>query len=220
MRRAAIAFAGILAGSIMAGCANVPGWVVRGSEAGCRREGNAIYAVGSAGQEADHKLQAAVASMNARAALVRIERGYVQDLLKRFVEDHEQCFDQEYAASVKLYEQAGDKVIDATRLSMKEVATWLDDSGRHMEKGQLYALIILRLDDSFFDAVQQEYEGLIRGYKDKLLKGESDAVLTQLDEELKRLRQDPFAEPPAPRQGGQAPASPAGAAQETEVPPT
>ena len=203
MRRAAIAFAGMLAVSIMAGCANVPGWVVRGSEACSGGEGNAIYAVGAAAQEADPEFQGAVARMNARAALVRIERGYVQDLLRQFVENHEQYFDQEYAASIKLYEQAGDKVIDATRLSMREVATWLDDDGRHMEKGQLYALIILPLDDSFFDAVQQEYEGLIRGHKDKLLKAELDAVLKELDAELKKVRGDPLGATATPETEGE-----------------
>jgi len=207
MRRAAVAFAGILAVSIMAGCAGVPGWVVEGS--GLRSgEDNAIYGVGAAAPEADPEFQVSVAKMNARGALVRIERGYVQDLLGRFVEDREQCFDREYAASVRLYEEAGNKVIDATRLGMEEMATWLDVDGRHMERGQLYALIVLPLDDSFFDAVQWEFEGLIRGYGDKLLTGDLDAVLMQLDEELKRLRQDPFAEPLVPP------------GQETEAAPT
>jgi hypothetical protein len=206
MRRAAIAFAGILAVSIMAGCAGVPGWVVEGS--GLRSgEASAIYGVGAAAPEADPEFQVSVARMNARVALVRIERGYVQDLLERFVEDHEQCFDREYAASVRLYEEAGNKVIDATRLGMEEMATWLDDDGRHMERGQLYALIVLPLDDTFFDAVQQEFKGLIRGYGAKLLTEELDTVLTRLDEALKHRRQDPLAEPPAPPE------------QKTEAPP-
>lgn len=200
-RDAAFAFAGLLAISIMTGCRGVPGWVVRGSDAFSGDQGNAIYAVGAAAQETDSELQGAIARMNARAALAGIEREYVATLLRQFVENHEEWFDREYAATVKLYQQACEQVIDATRLDTTEVTTWLDKGGSHTEKGTLYALIILPLDDDFFDAVQQTYEGLIRSHTDKLLKAEPDAVFEELDAELKRVREDPL--------GAEIPAAPA-----------
>ena len=193
MRKPATAFAGVLAISILAaGCANVPKWVVKGSGPFPGEQGKAIYAVGAAAPESDAKLQADLARLDARGKLVRIETQYAEKVLWDFVQKHKDWFDPQYVASVKLCQQAGEQVTEATRFEIREVTTWLDKGGNHKEKGKFYVLMMLPLDDIFFTAAQLQYDALIQSHKDKLLKKELDVVLKGLDKDLKNVRQDPL----------------------------
>ena len=209
MRKVAVVSA-VLAVIMLAGCASGPGpeWVRKGSGAFPGDRGNAIYGVGLAAKDPNPRLQRDKARMGARAELARTGKVYVAELIKDFMQQHRDWFDQEYASSVEFYQQAGKAVTEATLYGSQEIDSWFDRDGDYMHAGTLYVLMILPLDNEFFDVAQKQYESLIRRHQAQLLKKEADAALKELDEELKKARQDPFGltgpiYPPAPGATGE-----------------
>ncbi len=172
---------------------SVPNWVTKGSGAFPGDRGKAIYGVGVASPDPNLGLQRNMARFNARIELARSEKAYVAELIKSFVQKHQDYFDEEYASSVQFYQQAGKQVTEATRYGGQEIDGWLDKGGDLGPKGTRYVLMMLPLNNEFFDVAQKQFESLIRRYEAQLLKKELDGVLKELDRELQHARQDPFA---------------------------
>ena len=186
MRKAVLVFGAALIVGVMAGCASSPEWVRKGSGAFPGEQGKAVYGVGVAARDRNQRLQRDMARANARTELARSKEVYAAELIKDFMQKHADWFDLKAASSVEFYSQAGKQVTEATLYGSREVDTWIDDDGT------LYLLMMMRLDDKFFDVAQKRYEDLIRRYKARLIKKEADQALKELDEELKKARRDPF----------------------------
>jgi len=191
MRKVMLGLA-MLAVVALTGCSSVPDWVVKGSGAFPGDRGKAIYGVGVASEDPNPQLQRNIARLDARAELARSEKVYVAELLKQFVQKHQDWFDMDYASSVEFYQQAAKQVTESTLYGSQVIDTWHDEDGDYMKPGTLYLLMFLPLDNEFFDAAQKRYESLIRQHQAKLLKKEANEALKELDEELKKLREDPF----------------------------
>ena len=192
MRRAAIVLA-LVAAVALAGCAGqVPRWVKKGSGAFPGEQGKAIYGVGIAPYDPNPMLQRDMGRVSARSEVARTEKAYVAELIKNFLQKHEDYFEPKGARSVQFYSQAGKQVTEATLYGSTEIDTWYDRNGAYMEKGTLYVLMVLPLDNRFFTQAQKEYEALLRRYQAELVKKDADEAFKQLDEELKKIREDPL----------------------------
>ena len=191
MRVAAIA-ATVLVLGMAVGCGSVPEWVQKGSGAFDGQEGNAFYGVGLAAPSPNQQVQHDVAKMNGRVEIARTQQVYVAELLKLFVREHHDFFDDEYASSVQLYEQAARQVTEATIIGSEMVDSWRDRHGAHGRKGTLYVLMAVRADDKFFDAARRQYAAVMRQHQARLLKKEADAAFIELDKELEKARNNPF----------------------------
>lgn len=192
MRKFAATLAVLFGVSMLLGCSSVPDWVTKGSGAFPGDRGKAIYGVGIASPDPNPGLQRNMARTGARAELARSKKAYVAELIKHFIQKHQDYFDEEYASSVDFYQQAAKQVTEATLYDSVEINTWFDKGGDMGPKGTLYVLVMQPLDNQFLDVAQKQYESLIRRYKAQLLKQEADAALKELDAELQKARVDPL----------------------------
>lgn len=192
MRRATLALTAVLAISMIIGCSGVPTWVKEGSGAFPGDRGNAVYGVGVAAPDPNPQLQRDMARMNARVEVARSTRVYAAELMKQFAQKHRDWFDQEKAGSVEFFQQAAKQVTEATLLGSQEISTWIDEGGKRSPQGTLYVLMVLPLDNTFFNGAQKQYENAVRRHQAQVLKKEADAVLQELNVELQNVRQDPF----------------------------
>jgi len=192
MRKAALVLAIVVAAGMMAGCTSVPEWVAKGSGAFPGDRGSAIYAVGIGAPDPNPSMRRNMARADARAELSRTSKAYVAELTKNFMQKHTDYYDMEGASSIQFFSQAGKQVTDATIRGSQEIDSWVDTGGKLGTKGTLYLLMILPLDNPFFDQAKQQYDALIRQYKAKVLKVEADQALKELDAELEKARQEPF----------------------------
>ena len=192
MRRAAVVAAlGIIVGTLV-GCAGSPEWVRKGHGAFEGKDPNSFYAVGVAAPSPNQQVQSDMAKANGRAELARSQQVYVADLIKQFVREHRDFFDEEYASSVQFYQQVGRQVTETTLIGSRMVDSWRDRYGKMGRKGTLYVLMAVRADDEFFDAVRGRYAALVREHQARLLKKEADAALEELDKELEKARRSPL----------------------------
>ena len=193
MRRVALALTLVFAVSLMVGCTSVPEWVDKGSGAFPGDRGNAIYGVGVAASDPNPQLQRDMGRMNARTELARSTQAYVAELTKQFAQKHRDWFDEEHASSVEFFQQAAKQVTEATLRGSQEVNTWFDKGGDRGGKGSLYVLMMLPLDNKFFELAMEQYDAVIRRQQAALLKKEANELLGELNVELENARQAPFA---------------------------
>ncbi len=193
MRKFATTLAVLFGVSMLVGCSSVPDWVTKGSGAYAGDRGKAIYGVGIAPSDPNTSLQHNMAKFDARAELARSKRAYVAELIKSFVQKHQDYYDEEGASSVQFYQQAGKQVTDATLYDTQVIDTWFDKGGDLGAKGTLYVLVVHPVDSDLLNETQKQYESLIRRYKAEVIKRDADAALEELKVELENARQAPFA---------------------------
>lgn len=192
MRKTAMVLAVVLAVVMMVGCSSVPEWVQKGSGAFPGDRGKACYGVGLAGPDLNPRLQRDQGRANARMELARSIKLYAAELIKDFMQKHKDWVDPKDAGSIEFYQEASKQVTEATLYGSQEINTWYDSGGKRGVKGTLYVLMVLPLDNQFFDAAQKKYDALMREYQARLFKNKTDQALKELDEELKKARQDPL----------------------------
>jgi len=192
MRRTSQLLTTLAAVVVLTGCAGVPNWVEKEAGAFSGEWGDAIYAVGIAAPDPNPQAQRALAKLNARTEISRIQQIYVAELLKSFVRAHKDYFNIDTASSVQLFEQAGRQVTESTQFGSRVIDTWVDKSGAIGPKDTLYVLMKLDLNGEFFTAAQEQYKAAIREHQAKVLKVEAAKAFEELDKELEKARKSPF----------------------------
>ena len=72
--------------------------------------------------------------------------------------------------------------------------SWVDADGIRgsHSRDAMYVLVVMRLDDAFYDIAKEEYKAALRQHAAKLLKVQTEEALKALDEELEKARERPF----------------------------
>ena len=193
MRRTAMMVVTLVALGVFAGCAaSVPEWVDKAAGAYPGDQGSVIYGVGVASADPNPQAERDMAKLNGREEIARVTKVYVAELTKHFVQTHKDSYNEESASSVQFYQQVAKQVTDATLYGSMQVNSWKDMNGQRGAKGGLYVLMMLPLNNKFFDEVQNKYKDALRQYQAQILKVQADQALKDLDAELAKVRQDPL----------------------------
>ena len=192
MRKFAATLAVLYGVSMLVGCSSVPDWVTKGSGAFPGDRGKAIYGVGIASSDPSTSTQHTMAEADARFKLARSKSAYIAELIKSFVQKHQDYYDEEGASSVQFFQQAGKQVAQATLYDTHVIDSWFDKGGDLGAKGTLYVLMMNPVDSDLFNETQKQYESLIRRYKAQVIKKDADAALNELKAELQNAREAPF----------------------------
>ncbi|MBS3763879.1 MAG: hypothetical protein KGZ25_11325 [Planctomycetes bacterium] len=183
---------GLLAIAIITGCSGTPPqWVEAGSGPAEKKWGKAIYGIGVAAPTPDPEDQLNIAKLSAKTEIARAEKDYIAGFAKDVMKKHPDSFNAKAASSVKLPEKVAQQIADATYFDTEVVNKWRDGGGKLAQKGSLYILMKVDLDDEFFDLLEVTLKGLLQKHQSKVLKGKAEKAFAELKKEIVKLRMAP-----------------------------
>jgi hypothetical protein len=160
-----------------------PAWVDKAGGAFPGDKDRALYAVGMAGYDPNPRMQDLVAMNTARTELARQMETYVANLIKDFMQSHQDFADPKAASSIQFVQSVSKSVTEATLRGSRRVDSWTDAATKTK-----YVLVRMDTKDVLAE-VPKVASARAREQQAELFKAKTEEALKALDAELEKRRE-------------------------------
>ncbi len=145
-------------------------------------KGKVLYAVGMCAYNPNPALTIKAARARARVEMANTLKTHVDSMMKDWMSSSNDFANPENQTSKQFLESVSRSVTSATLVGSREAKRWTSP------QGTVYVLMALDLNDAFFKAFKEKAKQALMAQQDKLLKGQAESALADLDAYLEKQK--------------------------------